>query len=58
MVPVQHKVRRVPIMIREVKKLLDEMLESGVIEPVEVSYWISPVGITRKSDGKLRSCVN
>lgn len=59
MIHVQHKVRRLPIMVRdEVKKLLRVMLESGEIEPVETSNWIAPVVITHKADGKLQFCVD
>lgn len=58
-IPVQHKVRRVPIVVREeVKNLIKEMLVAGVIEPVEASPWISPVVITKKAGGKLRFCVD
>ncbi|KAJ1168777.1 hypothetical protein NDU88_000691 [Pleurodeles waltl] len=57
--PIQHKLRRVPLSVRDgLKKLLGEMLEDGVIEPVEASEWVSPVVITKKSDGRLRFCVD
>ncbi|KAJ1214286.1 hypothetical protein NDU88_001909 [Pleurodeles waltl] len=58
-VPVKDKVRRVPVVVRaEVKKLLNDMKENGIIEPVEAASWISPVVITRKSDGKPSFCVD
>ncbi|KAJ1189653.1 hypothetical protein NDU88_006397, partial [Pleurodeles waltl] len=57
--PVQHKLRRVPLSVREgLRELLTEMLEDGVIEPVEASEWVSPVVITKKADGRLRFCVD
>ncbi|KAJ1152910.1 hypothetical protein NDU88_005684 [Pleurodeles waltl] len=58
-VAVIHKVRKVPIVVREeVSKMLKDMLKEGVIEPVEAPEWISPVVITRKSNGQLRFCVD
>ncbi|KAJ1179875.1 hypothetical protein NDU88_005108 [Pleurodeles waltl] len=58
-VAVKHKVRKVPIIVREeVSKMLKDMLKEGVIEPVEAPEWISPVVITKKSNGQLRFCVD
>ncbi|KAJ1206801.1 hypothetical protein NDU88_002198 [Pleurodeles waltl] len=55
----QHRARKIPFVVRdEVKKVISNMLAEGIIEPVDVSPWISPVVITRKSDGKVRLCVD
>lgn len=57
--PVQHKLRKVPLIIKdEVKVLIKDMLDTGIIEPVEASEWVSPVVILKKADGKLRFCVD
>ena len=58
-VPIQHKLRRVPLAAREeVKGMLKQMLDDGVIEPEECYAWISPVVITAKPDGTYRLCVD
>ncbi|KAL5482287.1 hypothetical protein EMCRGX_G022596 [Ephydatia muelleri] len=50
--------RRVPQARREeVRCLLIEMLDNGVIEPSD-SSWSSPVVLAKKKDGSLRFCVD
>ncbi|KAL5510200.1 hypothetical protein EMCRGX_G005707 [Ephydatia muelleri] len=50
--------RRVPQARREeVRRLLREMLDNGVIEPSD-SSWSSPVVLAKKKDGSLRFCVD
>ena len=56
--PVRQSVRRIPPHRREeVRKLLDDMLEVGVIEP-SASPWASPVVLVRKKDGSTRFCID
>ena len=56
--PVRQPVRRVPPHRRdEVRKLLDDMLSRGVVEP-STSPWASPIVLVRKKDGSTRFCVD
>ncbi|KAL5509658.1 hypothetical protein EMCRGX_G005060 [Ephydatia muelleri] len=56
--PVHLPPRRVPQARREeVRRLLREMLESGVVEPSD-EPWSSPVVLAQKKDGSLRFCVD
>ena len=56
--PVHLPPRRVPQARREeVRRLLREMLESGVVEPSD-GPWSSPVVLAQKKDGSLRFCVD
>ncbi|KAJ1131979.1 hypothetical protein NDU88_010309 [Pleurodeles waltl] len=58
-VPKVHKVRSVPIMLRDdVSKELDKLMQMDVIEPIESSEWISPVIIARRSNGKIHLCID
>ena len=55
---VRQPVRRIPPQRRgEVHKLLNEMLERGVIEP-STSPWASPIVLVQKNDGTTRFCVD
>ena len=56
--PIHQLPRRVPQARREeVRRLLREMLDNGVIEPSD-SSWSSPVVLAKKKDGSLRFCVD
>ena len=56
--PIRQSVRRVPPQRREeVRKLLDDMLEGGVVEP-STSPWAAPIVLVRKKDGSTRFCVD
>ena len=56
--PVRQPVRRVaPCRREEVKELLNQMLQQGVIEPSS-SPWASPVVLVRKKDGSVRFCID
>lgn len=60
-VPVAQPYRRIPVALEKtVDKKLDELLEQGVIEPVNgPAKWISPVVVVPKgSDGDVRICVD
>lgn len=57
--PVQHKLRRLPLTVRDnVKAELDRFLSAGVIEPVEASERVSGMVVVAKKDGRVRICVN
>ena len=56
--PIRQPVRRVsPPQREQVKNLLADMLDHGVIEPSS-SPWASPVVLVRKKDGSMRFCVD
>jgi len=57
--PVQQKLRRLPIMTRQaVKEEIDKLLETGVIEPIEASEWVSAVVVVAKKNGRVRLCID
>lgn len=57
--PVFCRARPLPYALRErVDRELDDMLRSGVIEPVETSEWATPLVPVRKADGGLRICAD
>ena len=57
-VPVRQPARRIlPHQRKEVKALLNDMEERGVIQPSK-SPWVSPVVLVRKKDNALRFCVD
>ncbi len=37
---------------------LQKLVKQDVIEPVDVSEWVSPIVVTRKKDGGIRLCVD
>ena len=56
--PIRQPVRRVsPHRRGEVRELLDQMLDRGVIEP-SASPWASPIVLVQKKDGSTRFCVD
>ena len=56
--PIRQPVRRIPPHRREeVKGLLNQMLERGVVEPSS-SPWAPPVVLVQKRDGSTRFCVD
>ena len=56
--PIQCPPRRIPQARREdVRRLLREMLNNGIVEPSE-GPWSSPIVLAKKKDGTLRFCVD
>ena len=56
--PFKERFRRIPPhMVEEVRKTIQEMLDSGTIRPSE-SPWCNAVVLVRKGDGSLRFCVD
>ena len=58
--PVIHAHRKTPIQLKdEIKKRLDNMVSQGIIKPVtEPTKWASSLAYSRKSDEKLRICLD
>ena len=52
--------RKIPLAIRDdVKRELDNLVERGVLEPViEPTRWVSQMAVVRKSNGRLRLCID
>ncbi len=56
--PIHQHPRRLPFHQKEqVHEMLQEMLDSGIIEPA-TSPWSSPIVLAKKKDGTLRFCVD
>ena len=56
--PVRQPARRLPFHQRnEVRQMLDQMLQQGVIEPAQ-GPWSSPIVLVKKKDGSTRFCVD
>jgi hypothetical protein len=47
-----------PMYNKKVKEELDQMLEDGIIDPLEESEWISPMVVHEKKQGEIRICVD
>jgi hypothetical protein len=47
-----------PLYKKKVKAELDQMLQVGIIEPMEESEWISPMVVHENKQGGIRICVD
>jgi len=57
--PVFHRARPVPYaVLGRLDAELDDMLQKGIIEPVDCSDWASPLVLVNKPDGSLRICAD
>ena len=58
--PVVHPPRKVPVPLRDTLKLeLDNMVKSGILaKVVEPTSWVSSLVIVKKSNGKIRVCLD
>jgi len=56
--PIRQQPRRPPLSARQAEdKIIDEMLQSGVIRP-STSPWASPVCLIKKPDNSYRFCID
>ena len=58
--PVALPVRKVPFAVKEpLKQELERLVEKGILEPVAVpTEWISSMVVVKKSNGKIRLCID
>ena len=58
--PVVLAVRKVPFAVKELlKQELERLVKMGILEPVDVpTDWISSVVVVKKSNGKIRLCID
>ena len=57
--PVRLPYRRIPpSQVPEIKSLLQEMLEKGIIQKSKLSPFASPIVPVRKKDGSVRLCID
>ena len=54
--PVFQKARPVPYALCPAVEELKKMEDEGIIEPVEVSNWATPIVCVPKKDGSIRVC--
>ena len=56
--PIRQRARRLPFhQHSQVRKLLNDMLDNGIIEP-STGPWASPIVLVRKKDGGIRFCID
>ena len=57
--PVQQKMRNIPLSVQPaLSEEIQRLQNGGIIEPIEASKWVSPIVVARKSNGKIRMCVD
>lgn len=58
-VPVSHKARNIPILVRDaVQKELQRLEDNEIIEPIESAEWLAPLVVARKLNGNVRLFVD
>ncbi|XP_064469689.1 uncharacterized protein LOC135384417 [Ornithodoros turicata] len=58
-IPVQQKLRRLPLEVRQkVSEELQKLEQADIIERVDASEWVSPIVVLWKRTGELRLCVD
>ncbi|XP_064469584.1 uncharacterized protein K02A2.6-like [Ornithodoros turicata] len=58
-IPVQQKLRRLPLEVRQkVSEELQKLEQADIIERVDASEWVSPIVVVWKRTGELRLCVD
>ena len=56
--PICQHARRLPFhQHSQVRKLLNDMLDNGIIEP-STGPWASPIVLVRKNDGGVKFCID
>ena len=58
--PVALPVRKVPFAVKDpLKQELERLLRTGILQPVDVpTNWISSMVVVKKSNGKIRLCID
>ncbi|KAJ1158342.1 hypothetical protein NDU88_011033 [Pleurodeles waltl] len=57
--PVKQRVRNIPLSARsEVKAILKNWCDEGIIEPINASVWLLPVALAKKRNGSIRLCID
>lgn len=58
-IPVRHRMRRIPLAARQsVSEEIRRLEAAGVIERINSSEWVSPIVVVQKKDGSIRMCVD
>ena len=58
MQPIHQRARRLPFhQHSQARKLLNDMLDNGILEP-STGTWASPIVLVRKKDGGVRFCID
>ena len=59
MEPVQHRMRNIPLAVRQaVAKELQRLQDDGYIELIDASEWVSLIVVAHEPDGEVPLCVD